>query len=157
MNKKKFIFLSILFIFLFSSILNVSASTVNSDNTVVEIEYLEDGSYFETIVQTQSLAKTTSKIGTKTLNYKSSSGETLWSITVYATFTYLNGVSCSCTNVSGSSVSYNSTWKVTSAATSKSANKASASATGKHYSGSTLVESISKTVTLTCDTYGNLS
>ncbi|MCD7716088.1 MAG: hypothetical protein LUG56_05355 [Lachnospiraceae bacterium] len=157
MNKKKLFSLAILVIFLFSSMLHASASSVNSGNAVIEIEYLDDGSYFETIVQAQSLAKTSSIIGNKTLNYKNSSGEALWSVTVYATFSYLNGVSCNCTTVSGSSVSYNSSWTVTSATTNKSANKASASATGKHYSGSTLVESISKTVTLTCDTYGNLS
>ena len=102
-------------------------------------------------------SKSSTKSGQKTTYYKSSSGVTLWSVTVKASFSYTYGKSSTCTSVTGSSASSSVAWKVSSASSKKNGNTATASATGYHYTNGALVESLSRSVSLSCDIYGSLS
>ncbi len=124
--------------------------------TTTTIEYLENGDYIETVLtvyETNSRAAT--KQGTKTSNYKNSSGTVLWCVTVYGSFTY-NGTTSSCTSVSRSTESFNSNWTIKSSSCTKSGNCASATATAtlNKLIGS---EDHSLTVNLYCSPYGIIS
>ena len=126
-----------------------------------EIEYLDDGSYFETVITTESNSGMTtlsskSVTKTKTSYYKNSNGTILWYVKVTGTFTYGNG-SSKCTSSSVTAESKSEAWKITSKSASKSGNKATAKATAKRYYGGSVAETKNKTVTLTCSPSGNFS
>ena len=132
-----------------------------SNTHPAEYEYFDDGSYIVTTITeepTVSFARATStKTASKTATYKSSSGASLWSVTVTGTFSY-NGSSAKCTAVTGSASSNSSYWKVSSPSCSKSNASASATATGKQYNTSgTITRSVSRTATLSCSASGKLS
>lgn len=141
-------------------------ATTNTDNT--SIEYLEDGSYYVTVIgtpseqntnPTKSYASTQSThtvTNYKTTYYKNSSGQTMWYVKVTGTFTYGNGTS-KCTAVTPSAASQNTTWKVSNISGIKSGNSASATATGKQYYGGSVVLTKTKTVTLSCSSTGVFS
>ena len=110
-----------------------------------EIEYLDDGSYFETVITTESNSGMTtlsskSVTKTKTSYYKNSNGTILWYVKVTGTFTYGNG-SSKCTSSSVTAESKSGAWKITSKSASKSGNKATAKATAKRYYGCLLYTS----------------
>ena len=126
-----------------------------------EIEYLDDGSYFETVITTESNSGMTtlsskSVTKTKTSYYKNSNGPILWYVKVTGTFTYGNG-SSKCTSSSVTAESKSGAWKITSKSASKSGNKATAKATAKRYYGGSVAETKNKTVTLTCSPSGTFS
>ena len=126
-----------------------------------EIEYLDDGSYFETVITTESNSGMTtlsskSVTKTKTSYYKNSNGTILWYVKVTGTFTYGNG-SSKCTSSSVTAESKSGAWKITSKSASKSGNKATAKATAKRYYGGSVAETKNKTVTLTSSPSGNFS
>lgn len=126
-----------------------------------EIEYLDDGSYFETVITTESNSGMTtlsskSVTKTKTSYYKNPNGTILWYVKVTGTFTYGNG-SSKCTSSSVTAESKSGAWKITSKSASKSGNKATAKATAKRYYGGSVAETKNKTVTLTCSPSGNFS
>ena len=126
-----------------------------------QIEYLDDGSYFETVITTESNSGMTtlsskSVTKTKTSYYKNSNGTILWYVKVTGTFTYGNG-SSKCTSSSVTAESKSGAWKITSKSASKSGNKATAKATAKRYYGGSVAETKNKTVTLTCSPSGNFS
>lgn len=144
---------------LFNILNPVSAKATETTTT---IEYLNNGDYIETILVVESdysqpYATTQTKKGTKTSYYKNSDDTVLWSVSVTGTFSYISGSSSTCTAVSGSAVTNDSSWKVSTASTSKSGNKAISSTTAKHYTLFIVTKTVEKSVTLTCDTYGNLS
>ena len=124
------------------------------------IEYLEDGSYFiTTVIDNSEIAVpfSTTRSGSKTTAYYSKSGSKLWSVTVTGTFTYEDGSRATCTKSTVSTNVYSSSWKITHSSASKSGNNASATATGTLYRNSAPIDSITKTVTLTCNVNGVLS
>lgn len=100
--------------------------------------------------------KEKTKTAKKTVTYKDSSNNTLWSVTVTGTFSY-NGSSSSCKKASVSGTSYHSNWVVTNKKCSKSGNKATASATGKEYVDDKVAISINKTVSVSCSKSGDIS
>ena len=124
-----------------------------------EIEYLANGDYIITALETENsyispLSTTTTK--SKTSKYYGKSGSLQWSIKVTGTFTYGNG-SSKCTYSTVSVNIQNSNWKCTSKSASHSGNQASAKATIKQYLRNKLIQTIDKTVTLTCIPTGTFS
>ena len=84
----------------------VSATTI--DHTEINIEYLDNGDYIETIITDDtansgiSLYATNTITKTKTRYYKNSSGTVLWSVAIKATFSYngsYNKVQCNRSSV----------------------------------------------------------
>ena len=137
--KRILFILTALFLFTF-----VSANTSNAAVIVKQnIEYLPDGSYYETTITTKEDT--------------SSSGAKLWSVTVTGNFSYVKGKSSKCTSSSVSAVSYSASWKISNKSSSKSGNTATASATVLQYSGTRPVNSVTRKVSLTCDVNGILS
>ena len=140
-------------------LLPISVSANSATSVTLETYHFTNGDYLETILIQDALprAATSTRSGQKTTYYKSASGTVLWSVTVKASFSYTYGKSSTCTSVTGSSASSSVAWKVSSASSKKNGNTATASATGYHYTNGALVESLSRSVSLSCDIYGSLS
>jgi hypothetical protein len=146
-----------------SIFLGFTTTTYATEYTVHDfIEYLEDGSYFTVTVTTNHTSGSAApfsatRSGSKTTTYHSSSGSKLWSVTVTGTFTYGTGSQAACIKSTVSSNTYSTFWKITNSSASKIGNSASAAATGTQYRNSAPIDSITKTVTLTCSVNGTLS
>ncbi len=128
------------------------------NNTSYIEEIFEDGSYIEITIHEENTNARSSTTKKKTATYKGSSGTVYWSVTVQGTFNY-DGKTSTCTSSSISTANYSSTWKLSNKKASKSGNTASASVTAKQYhsNGTTVLQTINKTVKLTCDKNGKLS
>lgn len=152
-----------LLIFAFTIVMVFAIQPVYAMDSVdsSSIEYLDDGSYYLTVIEDASSDEiapfsTTTKTKSKTTYFKNANGTTLWYVRVTGTFTYGNGTA-TCTKVIPSAVSKSSSWKVSTPTGKRSGNKASATATGKHYVSGIVTNSKTKTVTLTCSPTGNFS
>lgn len=125
----------------------------------VTVEYLEDGSCYETIITVDDtvsgdsgiMSASKTKTGSKKTTYKNKSGDVLWYVKVTGKFTY-NGSTSKCTSASASAVSNSSSWKIIDKSSSRSGNKAIGKATAKEQS-----TSLTRTVTLSCSKTGKLS
>lgn len=154
--KRLFKFLStitcclILFFSSFSSYAYENVSTT-------EIEYLDDGTYFEiTTEEIPSIARASTITGKKTATQKAANGTVLWSVTVTGTFSY-NGKTAKCTKASDSVTSPGSYWSIVSSSASKSGATAKATATAKKTVNGRVTQKITKTIKLTCSPSGKLS
>ncbi|MDD6043351.1 MAG: hypothetical protein PUB87_06320 [Eubacteriaceae bacterium] len=145
----------------------VQPSFAESNSDKSTIEYLDDGSYYETVIEDSTSPwvvfegwihtySTTTATKTKTTYYKNADGDVLWYVRVKGTFTYGDGTS-KCTAVTPSAASQASSWKVSNISGSKSGNTASATATGKQYYDGSVIATKTKTVTLTCSSTGVFS
>lgn len=141
----------------------VYKSYLDSKDTLIiheSTEIFEDGSYIEEQIDcspTVSLFSTTStKYGHKTATYKSSSGNTIWTITVSGIFTY-NGKSSKCTKSTVTTTCVNSNWKITNKSSKKVDSTATASATATKYTNKVAVQTIKRSVSLSCSKSGKLS
>ncbi len=157
--KKGLIIISFLIIAMFQSTVLASSGQEN-----ISIEYLDDGSYFITIIQDElsntdaivcASAKTTTT-KSKTTYYKNSSGTTMWYVKVTGTFTYGSGTSI-CKKATVTAASKNSAWTVSNKSAKAYGNKAKATATGKRHFNGVVVDTITKSVILTCSTTGKFS
>lgn len=155
--KKTSLILAIILVTLIGG--NITANALSTPQ--IEIEYLENGDYIETIITDfresglVSTASTSSKTGAKTKNYKNSAGTVLWSVTVKGTFSY-NGSTSTCTSCSHSTTSPGTYWSIKSSSHSKSGNTATAKATATHTT-SAGSKDYSMSVTLKCSATGVLS
>ena len=151
---------SVLLIVMIMFSLNVPAFAVdNIDNENTVIEYLEDGSCFITtitVVEENSAYATNTKTFTKTVSYKDEDGIVCWKATLTATFRY-TGSSATCTESDVTYTVSNSKWKITSATASKSGNIATADVTAKRYTLGIPVETLNRTITMTCSANGTIS
>lgn len=130
----------------------VNAETLT--DTKVTVETLANGDYIETIIVENTLTRST-KTATKTTNYKNSAGTVMWYVSVTGRFSY-NELTCICLSYSHNAKSNASAWKILSSSSSSYVNTATATATARFTTGSTTSD-YTRSVTLTCDNYGNLS
>lgn len=157
--KKGLIIVLFLIITMFPSTVLASSGQKNTS-----IEYLDDGSYFLTIIQdelsnTDAIVRASAKTTTtksKTTYYKNSSGTTMWYVKVTGTFTYGAGTS-TCKKATVTAESKNSAWTVSNKSAKAYDNKAKATATGKRHFNGVVVDTITKNVILTCSTTGKFS
>lgn len=149
---KKLIILSMVFYVAFTTV-GVKATT--NRNAVITTEK-QNGYTIETIISEEiSFTRASQKSGTKKVNYYN--GNTLlWSVSVRGTFNY-GGNSASCTASTVSAYSNDSNWKITNSSSWKSGNTAYASANGTRYFIGITMETISRTVSLSCSPSGVLS
>ena len=129
------------------------AISVNAEGTSSSsIEYLADGSYFVTeMSETNSLTRT-AKTGTKISTYYTSDNMKVYAVELTGYFNYTYGSSATATNQSVSVVLYADE----ASFISKSSRRSGATVYGSgtiSYLGYTRAKSL----TLTCDVYGNLS
>ncbi len=121
---------------------------------VTEVEYHKDGSI--TVTTLEVLAETrATKTGKKTKNHYNPSGSLAFSVTNTSTFTY-TGSSVTCSSVTASKSISDSSWTVTTG-TMNSGNSSHVRYTGNQYQGSTLLNSTSGYVSLTCSSSGVIS
>ncbi|MGN0408775.1 MAG: hypothetical protein ACI4E3_00005 [Candidatus Fimousia sp.] len=125
----------------------------------MEYHYFSDGSYIVTVMESiddniNLLSTTVTK--SKKATYYNKDGVAKWYIKVTGTFTYGNGTS-KCTNSTVTAASQSTTWKISSKSASKSGNKAIATATAKQYQNNSIIQTITKSVTLTCSSTGKFS
>lgn len=148
---KKLIIFSMIFYATFTT-LNVKASA--NQNTIVTIEK-HNGYIVETTISEEiNFTRASQKSGTKTVNYYN--GNTLlWSVSVRGTFNY--GQSSSCISSIVNAYSNDSNWKITNSSSWKSSNTAYASANGTRYFIGISMQTISRTVSLSCSSSGVLS
>lgn len=130
-------------------------------NKEVQIEYLPDGSYIETVIEDGPLATTLfaeSNVITKskTSKYMSSSGTTLWYVKVTGTFKY-DGTSSRCTDATVTAAAPGVYWHIQSKSASKSGSTAKATATAKKVVGGVTTKTVTRTVKLTCSKNGTFS
>lgn len=148
--------LSVLFVLPAGAVENNS-----NDAKGYEIEYLDNGDYIVTYLEDDTTfipdsgEKATTVTKSKTSKYYNSAGDTMWFITVTGKFTY-NGTTSSCKEVAHAAGAPGITWSILSASSSKSGNKATATATARHnlnpgYSDYT------RSVTLKCSATGVFS
>ena len=136
-------------------------TTYAADNSFTTItEVFPDGSYIESCVEEDNLAivpfSTSTKSGTKTDSYKYGDGSILWSITVHGKFTY-DGSTSKCIVSSISTTCPSSYWKLSNKSASKTNATAKASATAKRYLDNKVVQTLNRSVQLTCNKNGKLS
>lgn len=128
----------------------------NSDVLIEEV--YEDGSYIESTVildNEMNYTRATKVSGNKKYSYKSSSGKLLWVATLYGSFTY-NGTSAKCTNTSLKVSISDDNWKATGKNSHASGNVAIGEVTTKKYTKGVAVQTISRTLKLTCTGAGKL-
>lgn len=156
---KKNIFISMflsMFLIIGCMPLSVNATETNTSN--IEIEYLEDGSYFEiTINEDFNASRAYTKSGGKSVVYKNSNGDVQWTYTINATFSYNPGVSSTCTGVSDSYSISNDNWHIDSHSCWKSGNTAYGTVTMKYKFLGVTTQTVTKDISLSCDSNGNLS
>lgn len=142
------------------SIYSTSVSALESlSNSYTYIEYLEDGAYIETTITqnyTSIYTRTTNTTsGSKKVSYINNN-IVLWSVTVSGKFSY-TGSSAVCTSASVSTTCSSGDWKVSNKSSNKSKNTAIAKATGKKYFLGLCIQTVDRTVKLTCSSSGKLS
>lgn len=159
---KRIIFIGTLICFLLLTA-SVPVFAAPDFNTSTSMEYLPNGDYIETSIQESTLnsrivpfsaAARTS--GSKTVRYKNSAGVVQWYVKVTGCFTY-NGSTSSCTSSSVEADSNVFAWQISNKSASRSNATATGRATARLYSGSTIIQTITETVNLTCSKTGALS
>ncbi len=147
----------ILSIFLISNSNNF-VSAAKTKKTYI-LRTFKDGSYIEEQIRGSSsrlFSPTSIRYGHKTSTYKSRSGKTILTITVSGTFTY-NGMSSKCIKSTVSVHCQNSNWKVKRKSARKHGSTATASATAAKYTNKVAVQTIKRSVSLSCSKSGKLS
>ena len=155
---KKVLIILVSLTFLLSIKVDAFANNLESSKQV-EVEKLDNGDYIETFIEsedselvTMSAAKTITK--TKTAQYKNSSGEVLWSVSIKGTFTY-DGKTSKCTSCSHSTTAPSKYWSIKSCTSTKSGNKATATVVALQKGIAT--NTVTKTITISCSPKGVVS
>lgn len=139
----------------------MQSTYVFAESPIITKEDLGNGYYTLTVIEDISspislLASDSTATKSKTTYFKNSNDETLWYVKVTGTFTY-NGTTSKCTASTPSAKSYDSAWKISDINGSKSGNTATASAVGTLYQLGAVIQTVPKTVTLTCSSTGKFS
>lgn len=166
MNKTKQILNTItITVFIIAMLFSFTPYTANAQENSYSsekiIERFSNGDYITSSIEQYPASSSRSSAskdisGQKVYNYRSNNGTILWTITCKATFSY-NGKSSSCTSVTASTKTYSSLWTMTNKKSHKSDNTATATATGKRYSGHTVIQSVTRSAVLKCSASGKLS
>lgn len=133
---------------------------LGSDGT--EIYTYADGSRLiittEEVQSTSSArASATTVTKTKTAKYENSDGTVAWEYTLTATFSYVAGVSSTCTNASYTYTINDDSWHFSDGAATKSGNTANGVGTFKKKVLFVTTQTHNVDLTLTCDINGNVS
>lgn len=142
--------------------LPVMAETT-ADEGQAQVIYFEDGSYLTispaVVVEENSntRASTLTKTGTKNATYTKSNGDLAWKYTLTATFSYVSGTSSTCTSASYTKNIYDTSWEFSNGSATKNGNKATGKGTFKDKFLFVTTQTHNVDISLTCDTYGNLT
>lgn len=138
----------------------ICLSTINVPTVKAAEEDTSDDSltFVEVIEEMPSLSRATkTKTASKTVYCNDSNGNVLWSLQIVATFSY-TGSSSKCTSAKAAATSNSSYWKTSMSSCTRSGNKATATAVGKKYSSKgVLLQTVNKSVTISCSANGTIS
>lgn len=137
----------------------VSAASHESaaESSQTTVEYFADGSYLVTTVTEYSKgARSSTQSGSKTSHYYNSKGVEQWAATINGTFSY-DGSFATCTSAFTAYAIYDSSWKLKSASAEKRGNQAIGYFVFKDYFLGVPINTIERTVILTCSPTGVLS
>lgn len=109
----------------------------------------------ESSISPLATAKTISADRVATL--KDSDGITQWKYTLYGTFSYVYGVSSTCTKASYTQEIYDSDWKFSDGAATKSGNVAIGNGLFSRKILFVVTQKYNIDISLTCDIYGNIT
>ena len=138
--------------------------TVVSDKSPVDEEIASDDTgltglinrlvqFLRQLIQLMRGTRTVTK--TKYVNYYDSNGTLLWTASLTATFTY-NRQQATCTSATCHSVTYDRDWSVAFSHVEKEGNSATVRFTARQTKLGVPLKTIERTLTLTCDTKGNV-
>lgn len=127
--------------------------TASDDDIVICVTTIEVISTTEAVTRAAEFKE---KTAAKTNTYKTSKGEVMWSVTITATFQY-NGTNSGCLTAKATSKSYNSNWKTSDERVSVNGASATGYATGRRYLESKVVETVTKSVGISCSKDGTIS
>lgn len=156
---KKLMISSLLTLFLLvpypTTVSHAENSTAVTSSTITE--FYDDNSYsIITITEYINNSILSSKTGSKTITHFNSSDEQVWTYTITGNYTY-NGSSSSCTSVSDSYSISNNNWHINSHSCWKSGNTAYGSVTMDYKLLGITINSVSKSLNLSCSPSGVLS
>lgn len=111
------------------------------------------------VTSEQSLARAAAKTvsGGKDATYKDSDGNLEWKYTLSGTFSYVPGVSSTCTSATYKNNIYDDSWSFSDGSATKSGNKAIGKGTYVKKFLFITTKTCNVDISITCDTYGNLS
>lgn len=153
--RKKTIALFLSFIVFFICTCNYSLPAYAVTPTTDEIIYytfIQDLTDYSASTQSTITTKTSSK----TTYAYDSSGNALWYVKVIATFEY-DGTTSYCKAASSSAGSCSSYWKISNKSCTRSGNSATATAVAKKYISGTVVQTLTKSVTISCSKNGTIT
>ena len=161
---KKLLCISLLLLLLATLFLTpVSAAVDKNSDPYTSVEYYPDGSYGVTTLTISESGNSNSASlraavtsGTKNYTHYDSNNNALWKVTLTGYFSY-TGTSATCTSATPSYVVYDSAWRVTKATASCSGNTATGEFTAKKYVLGIPIQTVNKTLTITCSPTGVLS
>lgn len=143
----------VLALLMIAALFTITVSAEESKGTLISqtVENLENGDYVVTELYESAIQPRTGKSGSKTSTYYSG-GTAIWAVTVQGTFTYTYGVSSSATG----STAYVNTYSSSATYIGKNAYYTGSTATA---SGTVKYNNVTNTrsVSVSCDKYGNLS
>lgn len=154
--------IAILMIIALLSVSLMPAAAESTAKEASEIIYLDDGSYIEisgvrTIETGKSSRATTTTIGAKDVTFKNTDGEVEWTYTLTGYFTYDPGVSSTCTNATYTSDINANGWTLNNATATRSGNTAYGVGVYIKKVLFIKVNEIDIDISISCDSYGNLS
>ena len=126
--------------------------------------YYDDGSTITispvyAVKEYESISHATSKTtsGSRDVYGKDSSGNLEWKYTLSASFSYVPGVSSSCTSASYSNSTYDNSWSFSNGSAKKSGSTAYGNGKYVKYILSVAVSTYNIDISISCDVNGNLS
>lgn len=170
---KKNIIVVVLFLlmfvsFCFPTISNAKTSIMVEEESVFiseEIIQCKNGSYISIKLYDTSVNKTSTystlsssyKTANKKVTRYNSNGSIAWEYTLTGYFTFDAGVSSTCYNATYTQYINTSSWSFSNGATSFSGNTAYGTGTYKDKFWFIVVETVNINISISCDTYGNIS
>ncbi len=130
-----------------------STVTVFADGSVLLVSpvYTIDDQSITTLATSTTLSRG------KDVTYTDSNGNLEWKYTLTATFSYVSGVSSTCTKASYSQTINDSSWSFSDGSATKSGNTAYGKGTFKHKVLFITTKTYNIDISMTCDKYGNVT
>lgn len=159
MKKKRCVFAVLLCFVLTLSQISVVFAAAGDNERIISTERkdLGAGQYVEIVVSEPAVSVFASgtKKGSTTATYYAN-GEAMWYVKITGNFSY-TGSSSKCTSASVSAGSYVSTWKISDKSSSYSGNTATGKATAKLWYGIVAIDTITRSVSVSCSAAGKIS
>lgn len=162
MKRISCLLLSLIFITALFAIPANAEEIADTGDIVGSVHTFEDGSYIIIGVPKISLvplmrSNSLSLSAEIPASFINASNEIEWEYTLTATFSYVYGVSATCTNADYSYTIYDDSWKFSDGSTSRSGATAYGYGTFKNKFLFITTKTVEIDLSMTCDVYGNLS